>query len=168
MQAGRYFLVMLCLFITLIKCLKSHKSLGSLLIVFSIGGGQVGKYVGRQAGRLCFYGQVMSPHHSGQMSKWSQVPRLAPLGYFPIIYYAQQDLWKKKKIGDTLPLRILREAILWNISGILPSISFQKSSFGIRRKVILFEHLNVGRMLEQFPFCWNSSLFRKAKGLLIF
>jgi len=55
---------------------------------------------------------------------------------------------EEKKISDTLPLRILREAILWNISGILPSISFQKSSFGIRRKVILFEHLNVGRMLE--------------------
>ncbi len=96
---GRFFWVRSCVLNTLIKYLKSHKSLGSLLIVFSIGGRQVGRYVGRWAGRLCFFGQVMSPHHSGQMSKWSQVPRLAPLGYFPIIYYAQQDLWKKKKLA---------------------------------------------------------------------
>ena len=52
----------------LIKYLKNHKSLGSLLIVFSIGGRQVGRYVGRWAGRLCFFGQVMSPHQSDQMS----------------------------------------------------------------------------------------------------
>ena len=32
-------------------------------------------------GRLVFFGQVMSPHQSDQMSERSQVPRIAPLGY---------------------------------------------------------------------------------------
>ena len=33
MKVGRYFSVKSCLFITLIKCLKGHKSLGSLCSV---------------------------------------------------------------------------------------------------------------------------------------
>ena len=73
-----FFLVRACLLITLIKCLKGHKSLGllfehalkmsfssslslSLYLYFS----------------LSFFGQVMSPHHSDQMSQRSQVSRIA-------------------------------------------------------------------------------------------
>ena len=41
-----------------------------ILRVCSKVGGQVGRWVGR------FFGQVMSPHHSDQMSQMSQVSRV--------------------------------------------------------------------------------------------
>ena len=36
--------------------------------------------VGRLVGRYVFFGQVMSSHHSDQMSQRSQVSRIAPFG----------------------------------------------------------------------------------------
>ena len=45
--------------------------------MFSKVGGQVGWQVGMWVGR--FFGQVMSPHHSDQMSQRSQVSRIAHL-----------------------------------------------------------------------------------------
>ena len=68
-----------CLLITLIKCLKGHKSLGLLLKGVLWGrqvGGQVGRWVSMQVGKY-FFGQVMSPHHSDNISQWSQVSQSA-------------------------------------------------------------------------------------------
>ena len=77
----KFFLIMSCLLITLNNCLKGHKSLGlllggvlkmslslslSLLLSFSL-----------SLSLSIFFGQVMSPHHSDQMSQWSQVSRIA-------------------------------------------------------------------------------------------
>ena len=36
--------------------------------------------MGRYVGRKVFFGQVMSSHHSDQMSQRSQVSRITPLG----------------------------------------------------------------------------------------
>merc|ERR1712020_535651 len=58
---------MSCLFITLNKCLKGHKSLGLLL-----------ECVLKMSLSLSIYfGHVMSSHHSEQMSQRSQVSRIA-------------------------------------------------------------------------------------------
>ena len=62
------FLVMSCLLITLIKCLKGHKSLGSLFegvlsMHLSV---SLSLYLSLS---LSFFGQVTSPRHSDQVSR---------------------------------------------------------------------------------------------------
>ena len=99
------FLVRSCLLITLIKCLKGHKSLGSLCSVVKtliVSGARRTKGQTRwpiedrsfkvfskcicHCHCLClciclccclFFGQIMSPHHFDQMSERSQVSRIA-------------------------------------------------------------------------------------------
>ena len=58
---------MSCLFITLNKCLKGHKSLGLLL------GGVLKMSLSLYLSLSIFFGHVMSSHHSEQMSQRSQV-----------------------------------------------------------------------------------------------
>ena len=41
---------------------------------------KIGKKSWKKVGRYVFFGQVMSSHHSDQMSQRSQVSRIAPLG----------------------------------------------------------------------------------------
>ena len=71
------FFVMSCLLITLNKCLKGHKSLGLLL------GGVLKMYLSLSLSLSLylslsiFFGHVMSPHHSEQMSQRSQNPMIA-------------------------------------------------------------------------------------------
>ena len=71
------FSVRSCLLITLIKCLKRHKSLGSLfkgvLLMYLSFSLSLSLFLSLS---LCFFGQVKSPHHSDQMSQRSQVSRV--------------------------------------------------------------------------------------------
>ena len=75
-----FFLVESCLLITLIKCLKGHKSLGSLIedvlqMYLSL---SLSLFLSLYLSlSLYFFGRVMSPHHSNQMSEKLQVSRIA-------------------------------------------------------------------------------------------
>ena len=78
------FWVMSCLLITLNKSLKGHKSLGLLLgCVFKMSLSlslSLSLCLSLYCLCIClclFFGQVMSPHHSDQMSQRSQVSKIA-------------------------------------------------------------------------------------------
>ena len=73
-----FFLVRSCLLISLIKCLKGHKSLGSLfegaLYMYLSLSLSLSLYLSLSC---LFFAQVMSPPHSDQMSQMSKVSRIA-------------------------------------------------------------------------------------------